>query len=146
MRAGPTHAGDFYSWSLHQARLVREGRWDEIDRDNVAEEIESLGRAQFCKLEAAVHTLLLNMLQWEYQRNVRSRRLVLSIELQRLKLEDILADNPGLQPRIEEAIARAYRRAGIQTAVENGLDESVFPETCPYSLDDITTRSYSLDG
>ncbi len=35
---------DFYSWLMEQARLIREGRWDAVDRDNLAEEIESLGR------------------------------------------------------------------------------------------------------
>ena len=35
---------DFYSWSLEQARLLRESRWAQVDRENVAEEIESLGR------------------------------------------------------------------------------------------------------
>jgi len=34
---------DFYSWSLEQARLLREGRTDALDRDNLAEEIELLG-------------------------------------------------------------------------------------------------------
>ena len=42
--AGAGYERDFYSWSLEQARLVREGRWDAVDRANVAEEIESLGR------------------------------------------------------------------------------------------------------
>src|SRR5260370_40648867 len=44
--AGASYDRDFCAWSLEQARLVREGRWDAVDRDNVAEEIESLGRAQ----------------------------------------------------------------------------------------------------
>ena len=45
---------DFYSWLMEQARFVREGRWSAIDRDNLAEEIESLGREQFNKLESAL--------------------------------------------------------------------------------------------
>ena len=35
---------DFYSWSLEQARHLRDGRFGALDRDNLAEEIESLGR------------------------------------------------------------------------------------------------------
>ena len=31
------YARDVYGWSQQQARLIREGRWTEIDRDNVAE-------------------------------------------------------------------------------------------------------------
>ena len=51
-RAG--YDSDFYAWSQQQGRLVREGRWSEVDRENVAEEIESLGREQFNKLEVWV--------------------------------------------------------------------------------------------
>src|ERR1051325_5490810 len=58
---------DFYSWSQEQGRLVREGRWTEIDRENVAEEIESLGREQFNKLESAIRVLLMHMLKWDHQ-------------------------------------------------------------------------------
>src|SRR2546426_5458898 len=109
----PSYETDFYSWSFDQARLVREGRWDRIDRDNVAEEIESLGREQFNKLEGAFRVLLLHMLKWGHQPRKRSRSWVLSIRQQRLEIEDILADNPGLRPRIDEAISRAYRKARL---------------------------------
>jgi hypothetical protein len=56
-RTGPhRYDRDFYSWSLQQARLVREGQWHAVDRENVAEEIESLGREHFSKLQASVKT------------------------------------------------------------------------------------------
>src|SRR2546423_13246438 len=119
---------DFYSWSLEQARLVREGRWGAVDRENVAEEIESLGREQFNKLESAIRVLLLHMLKWDHQPAQRSRSWVLSIEAQRVELEDVLGDNPGLRPRIGEATARGYRRARLEAERETGLDEKLFPD------------------
>ena len=33
---------DFYAWTQQQAAAVRAGNWDEIDRENLAEEIEDL--------------------------------------------------------------------------------------------------------
>ena len=134
---------DFYSWSIEQARLLREGRHDALDRDNLAEEIESLGREQFNKLVSALRVAMLHMLKWDHQPPLRSRSWVLSIEEQRLEIVDVLADNPGLKPRINEAIARAYRRARIEAARETGLDEATFPATCPYSFDDITKRGFA---
>jgi predicted DNA-binding ribbon-helix-helix protein len=134
---------DFYSWSIEQARLLREGRHDALDRDNLAEEIESLGREQFNKLVSALRVAMLHMLKWDHQPPLRSRSWVLSIEEQRLEIVDVLADNPGLKPRINEAIARAYRRARIEAAKETGLDEATFPGPCPYSFDDITKRSFA---
>ena len=134
---------DFYSWSIEQARLLREGRTDALDRDNLAEEIEVLGREQFNKLVSALRVAMLHILKWDHQTALRSRSWVLSIEEQRLEIADVLADNPGLKPRTAEAVARAYRRARIEAAKETGLDETAFPATCPYSFDDITKRSFS---
>jgi len=57
---------DFYTWSQEQGRLLREGRWAEVDRENVAEEIESLGREQFNKLESAIRVILIHMLKWDH--------------------------------------------------------------------------------
>ena len=135
---------DFYSWLLEQARHVREGRWDAVDRENVAEEIESLGREQFNKLESALRVLLLHILKWDHQPARRSRSWALSIRQQRLEVDDVLADNPGLRPRIAEALARAYRKARLQAIKETNLKESRFPEACPYSFDDVVSRKFSL--
>ena len=135
---------DVYSWSQEQARLVREGRWDLVDRVNVAEEIESLGRTEFNRLESALRVLLLHILKWDHQPKKRSRSWILSIQAQRLEIEDVLADNPGLKPRIGEALARAYRRARIEAAKETGLDTAEFPETCGHSFEDATSRKFEL--
>lgn len=135
---------DFYSWLMEQARLVREGRWEALDRENLAEEIESLGREQFNKLESALRVLLTHILKWEHQPAMRSRSWALSIKVQRTDVEDILSDNPGLKPRIPEAITRGYRKARIEAAKETGLEESAFSGTCVYSFDDLMSREFSL--
>ena len=134
---------DFYSWLLEQARHLREGRFEALDCDNLAEEIESSGREQFNKLVSALRVLMAHMLKWDHQPSLRSRSWVLSIQEQRLEIADVLSDNPGLRPRIDEAIARAYRRARIEAARETGLDEATFSSPCPYSFDDSTSRVFS---
>jgi hypothetical protein len=135
---------DFYSWLMEQAQHVRTGEWDAIDRDNLAEEIESLGREQFNKLESALHLLLIHFLKWDHQPSKRSRSWMLSIKEQRLELEDVLDDNPGLKPRIGEALARAYRKARVQAARETRLEETAFPEACRYSFEEIVSRQFTL--
>jgi hypothetical protein len=134
---------DFYSWLMEQARHLREGRLDALDCDNLAQEIESQASEQFNKLVSALRVLMLHMLKWDHQPALRSRSWVLSIEEQRLEIADVLADNPGLKPRIGEAIARAYRRARLEAAKETGLDEKEFPPACPYAFDDMTSRGFS---
>src|SRR5437016_4952550 len=140
---GAEYERDFYSWLMEQARHVRDGRWHAIDRENLAEEIESLGREQFNKLESALRVLMMHMLKWDHQPNLRSRSWTLSIEAQRLELDNVLSDNPGLKPRIAEATARAYRRVKIEAANETGLDKNDFPEECPYSWNDILACEFT---
>lgn len=138
--AQASYESDFYSWSYEQARLVRARDWKHVDVENVAEEIESLGREQFSKLESALRVLLMNLLKWDHQPRKRTRSWVLSLEAQRLEVEYVLGDNPGLKPRIDEAIARGYRRRRLEAAKETGLDKKVFPEMCPYRFDETMTR------
>jgi len=140
---GAAYEQDFYSWLIEQARFVREGQWDVVDRANLAEEIESLGREQFNKLESAFRVLLLHILKWDHQPERRGRLWVLSIREQRLDVADVLSDNPGLKPRIGEAMTRAYRKTRIQAAKETGLDEDEFPVSCRYSFDDLMARSFA---
>ena len=139
---GAEYERNFYSWLLEQARHLRDGHLDALDRDNLAEEIEALGQEQFNKLVSALRVLMSHMLKWDHQPALRSRSWALSIEEQRLEIADVLSDNPDLRPRVGEAIVRAYRRAHIEAAKETGLDETGFAATCPYSFDDIMTRVF----
>ena len=80
--AAAAYERDFYAWLMEQARHVRDGHWNAIDRENLAEEIESLGREQFNKLESALRVLMLHMLKWDHQPTKRSRSWALSVRTQ----------------------------------------------------------------
>lgn len=138
------HEQDFYSWLMEQARLVRDGRWDDVDRQNLAKAIESLGQEQFNKLESALRVLLMHLLKWDHPAIRRSRGRSQSIQSQRLEINAVLARNPGLKPRIAEAFTRAYRRARADAAQETALDENSFPAKCPYDWDEIAAREFSV--
>jgi hypothetical protein len=139
---GAEYERDFYSWLMEQTRHLRDGRFEALDCDNLAEEIESLGREQFNKLVSALRVLMAHVLKWDHQPALRSRSWILSIQEQRLEIADVLDDNPGLKPRLSEAMARAYRRARIEAAKETGLEEDKFPVTCPYAFDELMSRVF----
>ena len=136
---------DLYTWSQQQGALLREGRLDEIDRHNIAEEIESLGRDQFDKLVSFYRLVLLHMLKYDHQPEKRTRSWLISIDGHRDSAAEVLADNPGLKSRVDEAVGRAYRHARRDAADETGLPMKTFPATCPYSIDDIRDRPFPFD-
>jgi hypothetical protein len=137
------HQRDLYSWLVEQASLVRDGRWQAVDQENLAREIEGLAQQQFNKLESAMHALLTHLLKWDHPAIRRSRGRVQSVQSQRQAVADVLAQNPGLVPRIPEAIARCYRKARAEAANDAGLDESSFPAKCPYDWDEIIAREFA---
>ena len=104
-----------------------------------------MGREQFNRLESAIRVLLIHMLKWDHQPGRQSRSWSGTIATQRVELDDVLGDNPGLKPRIDEAIARAYRKARLQAAQETELSLKTFPVTCAYSIEDITSRPFPFE-
>ena len=69
-----------------------------------------------------------------------SRRL--TIEEQRQRLADDLADNPSLKAAIDTSIASGYRLAVLGAARETGLDRALFPVGCPWSFDRIMDAGF----
>ncbi|KJR40051.1 protein of unknown function DUF29, partial [Candidatus Magnetoovum chiemensis] len=53
---------DFYQWSLKTAELLRQGRFTELDIENAAEEIESLGRNNKRELGSRLMVLIMHLL------------------------------------------------------------------------------------
>jgi hypothetical protein len=133
---------DFYAWTQQQVVLIRDGRWEEIDRSNVLEEIESLGKQQRQELRNRLGILLGHLLKWQFQPSARSRSWLSTLRLQRLEIIDLLDDNPSLKPYLEEAIDRAYLR-GLAIAIdETNLPDEAFPSTCEYTLAEMLDRQF----
>src|ERR1700684_1921614 len=88
---------DFYVWANEQAALLRAGRLSEADVENIAEEIESMGRSERSELVNRLTVLLVHLLKWRYQQNLRGRSWALTIEQQRIQLSRHLVRNPSLQ-------------------------------------------------
>jgi hypothetical protein len=74
---------DFHAWSREQATLLRDGRVSEADLVNIAEEIESMGRSEKRELVSRLVVLLLDLIKWRFQPNLRSRSWKSSINVER---------------------------------------------------------------
>lgn len=62
---------DFILWASEQVTLLRAGRLAELDRINVAKELDTLARAMQRELSERLVRLLQNLLQWGYLLFVR---------------------------------------------------------------------------
>lgn len=141
----PTNASyeqDFYAWAMRNAQLLREGRFSEIDVDNIAEELETIGRSEKRELVNRLAVLLAHLLKWQFQPARRSKSWRLTIKEQRRKITKHLGENPSLKATLQEAVAEAHEDAILWVAKETLLDETDLPATCPYTLDEIFQHDF----
>jgi len=64
---------DFYAWTQLTAALTRIGQWHDLDREALAEEVESLGKSDWRALASRLAVLLRHLLTWRYQPEKRQR-------------------------------------------------------------------------
>ena len=128
---------DFALWSAEQAALIRAGKLDRIDLENVAEEIESLGKSDKRQIRSRLQVLMLQLLKWERQPAERSRSWASSIRDQRRAIVDLIDDSPSLRPYPGEVFEREYPRAREKASEETTIYPHLFPETWPYTIEQI---------
>jgi Domain of unknown function DUF29 len=137
---------DFFAWAHEQAALLRAGRLSEADIERIAEEIESMGRAEKRELVNRLIVLLHHMLKWQFQPDRRGSSWEATILVQRHALERHLDDNPSLKSAIPLAIDQAYRDAVIEAAGETGLPRQAFPVSCLWTFDQIMDEDFWPEG
>ncbi len=126
---------DFHAWAMQQAELLRNRQLDCADLDNIAEEIESIGRNEKRELVNRLAVLLLHLLKWQYQPTFRGNSWRLTIKGQRRSLKRHLNENPSLKSQLDQAMAEAYGDATIEAERETELPAETFPVTNPFTYD-----------
>ena len=132
---------DFYAWANEQAALLRAGRLTEADIENIAEEIDSIGRGEKRELINRLAVLLTQLLKWQYQPALRGNSWRLTIEEQRYRLENHLSDYPSLKSQLSQARQDAYKLAFVQTERETGLARP-FPTPCPFTYEEAVNPDF----
>ena len=136
------YEADFYQWSLEQAHLLRSGEWKAVDVEHLAEEIEDIGKSLRLEWESRLKVLIVQLLKWVFQPELRGMRWQLTIQEQREQLHELLADNPSLKNQMKASLDRTYPRAVKRAALETSLIEETFPKECPFRLEDILNESF----
>lgn len=131
---------DILTWSERQASLLRrvgagEIINDQVDWENVAEEIESVGRSQLAQVKSLLVQAIAHMLKaeaWPLSREVPHWRA------EALGFRGDAADiyTPSMRQRVDVAqlYARALRRV---PETMDGQGPLPLPEACPVTLDEL---------
>jgi len=148
MPGGPRYEDDFYAWTQYQADVLRtlETRDNRFDRENLVEEVETLGRSERDAVRSQVSRILLHFLKLAYSPAPDPRfDWIDSILEARSELEDKLS--ASLRRDVELELPRLYARARKRAAIQlqdhrEHTAAASLPRECPYTIDQILAEDW----
>jgi len=139
---------DFFLWTQVQAAALRDGKAQELDWANLAEEIESLGKSDRRALESHLEGLVMHLLKWHYQPSgrVTGHSWYSTIAEHRRQSALLVDDSPSLRRAQADLLARSYPHARTRASGETGLPLATFPEACPWTLEQVLDDDFWPEG
>lgn len=136
---------DFNLWIEQTINYLKNGDLSNLDRENLIEEIQSMGNSDKRETFSRLKILLMHLLKWKYQSQKRTPSWLNTIDEQREQLELILKNSPSLKPYFQEILPDCYQKA-IRAAVnETNLPRKTFPIECPFTQEQILDADYFPD-
>lgn len=120
---------DFLAWSLQQAEALRAaaraGSNLPLDFENLAEEIEDLGRSQRTELRRRLETIIEHLLKLQFSPTRDPRNgWESTVRRSRREVAKLLSENPSLRPMLASATAEAADIAPITAKDLAGAGEA----------------------
>jgi hypothetical protein len=138
---------DFFRWTQDTAELIRQRRFDELDLEHVAEEIQDMGLRDHREVRSRFIVLVMHLLKWQLQPEHRGNpSWVATIGEQRRELDLVLSDSPSLRRVPKEQLPVIYRKAVAGAIREAQLSPKLFPSDCPYTADQILDDNFLPEG
>jgi hypothetical protein len=143
-----SYGEDVYLWSVQQAAALREaaaaGSNLPVDWENVAEEIESVGRSELSAVESALVRVIEHLLKLEYSPAAEPRRGGRSsVREHRSRILREIKASPSLRSKIDlPDVYQDGREAAADGLSYDGLSENVLPAECPWSLAQLLDRDF----
>ena len=127
---------DETAWLEQTAELIRAGRYEECDRENLVEYLTDMAKRDRREVFSRLVVLLAHLLKWQYQPERRSTFSLLTIYEQQREMHQTI-DSGTLRNHAVDVMAKAYSYALKEAAVETGLARTSFPHECPWDVDSI---------
>ncbi|MFB2879479.1 MULTISPECIES: DUF29 domain-containing protein [Floridanema] len=133
---------DFYLWLQTNINLLKEGKFAQIDLENLLEELESMGKSDKNALKSNLRVLLMHLLKYKYQPEKRTNSWVYTIIEHRIRLGDAFKTSPSLYRFFEEIFNESYQNARKLAAAETGLSIEIFPPESPFTVEEVLNADF----
>ncbi|MDP2904474.1 MAG: DUF29 domain-containing protein [Methylovulum sp.] len=135
---------DIVAWANEQAWLIRHKKFELLDIEHLAEEIEDVGKSEQRELANRMAVLLCHLLKWQYQPARQGASWQATIKTQRERIKRRLNKTPSLNHCLKDSEwwADAWDDARDATTKETGVSYEKFPEKCPWLVEDILSDNW----
>ena len=142
------YAQDFFAWTQTTAALIRAGKWYDIAPEALAEEVESLGARDHRELRRRLQRLVTHLLKWQYQPSGHQtgHSWQSTIRTQRHEIADLLEQSPSLRRTVPDALNARYTLAREHASNQTRLPLATFPETCPWTVEQVLDADFWPEG
>ena len=141
---GIAYEKDIVAWANEQASFIRAGRFDLLDLEHIAEEIEDVGKSEQRELENRMAILLAHLLKWQYQPARRGASWEKTIKVQRTQVNRRIQKTPSFKHTLQDTEwwEDTWGDAITQASKETGIELTVFPESCPWAAEQILDQEF----
>jgi hypothetical protein len=139
---------DYYAWVQAQVDALREHRIEDVDWENVAEEIEDLGKSEKRALRSQLARLVEHLLKLERARvrmraeNMRGWQI--SVRSSRRAAAELLAENPSLRSELPQILERAFFDARDEVLAALKLPDFAIAENAPWSAEQVMREDFQV--
>ncbi len=139
---GPLYDRDFLLWIATQLEILRAGKFNQLDLDNVIEEFASMGKSQHRELSSRLEVLLMHLLKSRSQPAMRCSSWLGTIREQRSEINRLLKHSPSLRHFVDEYAQEVYAEAVERASLQTGLPSTAFPAANPFSPDQLLNPNF----
>jgi hypothetical protein len=141
------YENDVIAWANEQAAFIRAGKFDLLDIEHIADEIEDVGKSEKRELRSRIAVLLTHLLKWQFQPERRGNSWQRTIKTQRKEIAAHITNTPSLKAEIsnQDWWESVWADTLIIATKETGLNFDDFPEECPWEYQDVVNPEFWPD-
>jgi len=133
---------EYDQWLARTISLLKENRFNELDKDHLIEELEDLSRREKKTVERFLEQIIRHLLLWQYwtaEHDYNANHWQAEIMSFRTQINEDLTQN--LRNHLQENQVKIYEKALNYVNQKTGY-EVAFPENCPYTLDQLLEMNW----
>lgn len=133
---------EYDQWLARTISLLKENRFNELDKEHLIEELEDLSRREKKTVERFLEQIIRHLLLWQYwtaEHDYNANHWQAEIMSFRTQINEDLTQN--LRNHLQENQVKIYEKALNYVKQKTGYEVD-FPENCPYTLDQLLEMNW----